>query len=98
REAARAVAAAMPFLAAAKRVVILTVAEDNDGDPGDTARLVVALRRHDVAAEAHHIEAGRGSAADMLLGTASEIGAGLLIMGGYGHSRLRELVFGGVTE
>jgi nucleotide-binding universal stress UspA family protein len=98
REAARAVAAAMPFLAAAKRVVILTVAEDGDDDRGDTARLVVALRRHDVAAAAHHIESGRGSAADTLLGTASEIGAGLLVMGGYGHSRLRELVFGGVTE
>jgi nucleotide-binding universal stress UspA family protein len=98
REAARAVAAAMPFLTAAKRVVILTVAEDDETDRRDTARLVVALRRHDIAAEAHHIEPGRGGAADMLLGTASEIGAGLLVMGGYGHSRLREFVFGGVTE
>jgi nucleotide-binding universal stress UspA family protein len=38
------------------------------------------------------------SAADAVMGAASEIGAGLLVMGGYGHSRLRELVFGGVTE
>jgi nucleotide-binding universal stress UspA family protein len=98
REAARAVAAAMPFLAAAGRVVILAVAEDDESDRGETARLTVALRRHDVPAETHHIEAGRGSAADTLLGTASEISAGLLVMGGYGHSRLREFVFGGVTE
>jgi nucleotide-binding universal stress UspA family protein len=98
REAARAVAAAMPFLAAAKRVVILTVAEGDKADHSDTARLVVALRRHDITAEAHCLQPGSRSAADTLLGAASEIGAGLLIMGGYGHSRLRELVFGGVTE
>jgi hypothetical protein len=52
REAARAVAAAMPFLATAKRVVVLAVAEDSKAGRGDTARLVVALQRHDIAAEA----------------------------------------------
>ena len=98
REAARAVAAAMPFLAMAKRVVVLAVAEDSKAGRGDTARLVVALQRHDIAAEARHMEAGSRSAADTLLGAARELGAGLLVMGGYGHGRLRELVFGGVTE
>lgn len=98
REAARAVAAAMPFLAAAKRVVILTAAEDDKTDRRDTARLVVALQRHDIAAESRNLQPGSRSAADTLLAAASEIGAGLLVMGGYGHSRLRELVFGGVTE
>jgi nucleotide-binding universal stress UspA family protein len=98
REAARAVAAAMPFLATAKRVVILAVAEDSKAGRGDMARLVVALQRHDIAAEARHMEAGSRSAANTLLGAASELGAGLLVMGGYGHGRLRELVFGGVTE
>jgi nucleotide-binding universal stress UspA family protein len=98
REAARAVAAAMPFLATAKRVVILAVAEDSKAGRGDVARLVVALQRHDIAAEARHMEAGSRSAADTLLGAAREFGAGLLVMGGYGHGRLRELVFGGVTE
>jgi nucleotide-binding universal stress UspA family protein len=98
REAARAVGAAMPFLAQAKRVAILTAVEDDRTDSNDAARLLAALRRHDIAAEARQLRPGSRSAADTLLGAASEIGAGLLVMGGYGHSRLRELVFGGVTE
>jgi nucleotide-binding universal stress UspA family protein len=98
REAARAVGAAMPFLTQAKRVAILTAAEDDHTDNSDAARLLATLRRHDIAAEAHQLRPGSRSAAETLLAAASEIGAGLLVMGGYGHSRLRELVFGGVTE
>jgi nucleotide-binding universal stress UspA family protein len=98
REAARAVGAAMPFLVQAKRVAILTAAEDDRAEHSDAARLLATLRRHDIAAEARQLRPGSRSAADALLAEASEIGAGLLVMGGYGHSRLRELVFGGVTE
>jgi len=98
REAARAVAAAMPFLAKAKRAVILTVAEDDRTGRGDAARLLITLQRHDIAVETRHLQPGPRGAADTLLAAASEIGAGLLVMGGYGHGRLRELVFGGVTE
>jgi nucleotide-binding universal stress UspA family protein len=98
REAARAVAAAMPFLAQAKRVVILTAAEDDRTDRSEAARLLVTLQRHDIAAEARRLQPGSRNAADTLLAAAGEIDAGLLVMGGYGHSRLRELVFGGVTE
>jgi nucleotide-binding universal stress UspA family protein len=98
REAVRAVAAAIPFLAEAKRVVILTATEDDRTDRSDAARLLVTLQRHDITVDARHLQPGPRSAADAVLGTANEIGAGLLVMGGYGHSRLRELVFGGVTE
>lgn len=98
REAARAVTAAWPFLAQAKRVVILTVAEDDRMDRESGARLFATLQRHNAATEARHLPRGLSSTADALLTTAAEIGAGLLVMGGYSHSRLRELVFGGVTE
>lgn len=98
REAARAVAAAMPFLAAAKRVVILTAAEDDRTDRSSVARLLLTLQRHGIPVEPLHLQLSSGSVADTLLAAASEMGAGLLVMGGYGHSRLRELVFGGVTE
>jgi len=97
REAARAVTAAWPFLTKAKRIVILTVAEDDRMDQESGARLLATLRRHNPASEARHLQRGAGNAAEDLLATAAEIGAGLLVMGGYSHSRLRELMFGGVT-
>jgi nucleotide-binding universal stress UspA family protein len=98
REAARAVAAAMPFLKEAKRIVILTATEKDRGDRDSAARLLVTLKRHDLVVEGHHLQPGSHSTAETLLAAASEIEAGLLVMGGYGHSRLREQVFGGVTE
>ncbi len=98
REAARAVAAAMPFLAAARRIVILAASEDGRSENSAAARLQIALQRHGLTAETRHLQAGSRKSADALLEAASEIDAGLLVMGGYGHSRLREFVFGGVTE
>jgi len=102
-EAARAVTAAMPFLAAAQQVVILTV-DEGGGDAEDrdesAERLARSLRWHGLAATARRLHTdAAGGAAEALLAAASggEIGAGLLVMGGYGHGRLRELVFGGVT-
>lgn len=97
REAARAVTAALPFLAKAKRIAVLTVAEDDRMDRESGARLFAALQRHNAAIEARHVQPGSRSTAATLLATAAEIGAGLLVMGGYSHSRVRELIFGGVT-
>ncbi len=98
REAARAVTAAAPFLAKAKRIVILTVPEDSRIDREAGTRLFATLHRHNPATEARHLQPGSRGAAETLLAAAAEIGAGLLVMGGYGHSRMRELIFGGVTE
>jgi len=98
REAARAVTAATPFLVRAVRVAILVAAEGRRGDPDAPGRLCATLRRHNPAVEVRLLQPGSGGAAEALLAAAAEIGAGLLVMGGYGHSRLRELVFGGVTE
>lgn len=95
-EAARAVTAAMPFLKEAGDVTILTV-----GDPcppeSNAEALAGYLASHGVKATIRAVEAGGGSMSATLLGAAGESGADLMVMGAYTHSRLRELVFGGVT-
>jgi len=96
REAAHAVAAAMPLLARAKRVVILTVAEDQRDANDATERLAASLRWHGVAVTLRRLDPTPAGAAEALLAAAREEGA-LLVMGGYGHSRVREWIFGGVT-
>jgi len=98
REAALAVCAADPFLALAKRVVVLTATEGEPSDDGSVARLIDTLRRHGPEVQSRTLPADSRSAANRLLAAAVEAGAGLLVMGGYGHSRLREWMFGGVTE
>ncbi len=97
REAARAVTAAMPLLSAARHVAILTVAEDDAAASGEDPLLSAALRRHGPEVSARYLPPGPHGAPDTLLAAASEIGA-LLVMGGYGHSRLREWIFGGFTR
>jgi nucleotide-binding universal stress UspA family protein len=99
-QAARAVALAMPFLARAKEVVIVTVEEAADrqpSQPDEAARLARNLAWHGLKATAEHLAPGsEGAAATLLAGIAAR--ADLLVMGGYGHSRLREFVFGGFTQ
>jgi nucleotide-binding universal stress UspA family protein len=96
REAARAAAAALPFVQIAKQIVIVTVAEDQDAPEEEAERLMAGLRWHGVPVSVRHLQPGGHGAADALLAAAREHAA-LLVMGGYGHSRLRELIFGGVT-
>lgn len=98
REAARAVADAMPILEAADRVFVLAV--DPGGALGDTpgADIAAHLARHDIAVEASSMESRELSPADILLNRASDLSADMIVMGAYGRSRLRELVLGGVTR
>ena len=96
-EAARAVTAAMPFLAIAKQIQILTVAEEQGVSDEEAARLVTNLRRHGLQAAARHLQPDPRGAADTLLTAAGEQAA-LVVMGAYGHSRLREWIFGGFTQ
>jgi len=95
RQAARAVAYAMPFLARATEVAVLTVEEEGGGD--DAERLVGYLAWHGVNAHADRLAPGADGAAATLLAAASAK-AGLLVMGGYGHTRFTEWVFGGFTQ
>lgn len=99
REAARALADAAPFLRRAAEITIVTVTDDKHFDNRlPASHLVDALARGGVAAQL--VEASRGSArvGDVLLGSARVRSADLLVMGGYGHSRFRELVLGGATR
>jgi nucleotide-binding universal stress UspA family protein len=97
-EAARAVTAAMPFVSLAKQILIMTVAEDERTiEEEGAARLMANLRWDGFTASVRRLEPGAQGAAETLLMAAREQAA-LLVMGGYGHSRLREWIFGGFTQ
>ncbi|HEY0419409.1 MAG TPA: universal stress protein, partial [Acetobacteraceae bacterium] len=96
-EAAHAVAAAAPFLARAERVVIFSVEEQPGEHDPSCDRLARALRWHNPNVAVRHLP-GDQAPAEVLVAAARELRAGMLVMGGYGHSRLREIVFGGFTR
>ena len=98
REAAGAVSAALPFIAQAERVVILTVEGDDDAEDRSPERLQRVLRWHNPAVLMHRLVREHGSVAETLLAAARQAESDLLVMGGYGHTRLREAVFGGFTR
>lgn len=98
REAARAVSAATPILEKCKRVVVLTATVNAEDDTGSVDRLVVALRRHGLSVEAEKLRLAKSGDADNVLDAARNLPSPLLVMGGYGHSRVREMVFGGFTK
>jgi nucleotide-binding universal stress UspA family protein len=99
REARRAVIDALPFLIAARHVLVATIAEDERVSACDSVADVVRfLMKHGVKARSEVLDADKMDAAEALLTTATETGADLVVAGGYGHSRLREWAFGGVTR
>ena len=95
-QAARAVALAMPFLTRAAEILIVTVEERPD-ERAETDRLVRHLAWHGLAARAERLRPGPDGAAATLLSSLAGR-TDLLVMGGYGHSRVREWVFGGFTQ
>lgn len=97
-EAARAVTAAMPFLARSGRVVIMTVSDAAEQGTASAQILAEQLRWHRLEVEARFVRPGREPGARALVSAAREVNAELVVMGGYGHSRLREFVFGGFTR
>jgi nucleotide-binding universal stress UspA family protein len=100
-EAARALTAAMPLLAKAQRIEVLS-ANEEDGQVAQcldcSERVVQHLRWHGVNATGHFIIPAGRPAPDAILETARGLHADFLVMGGYGHGRLREFVFGGFTR
>jgi nucleotide-binding universal stress UspA family protein len=96
-EAARALAAALPLLEVAHRVILVGVAEESYTVPQTLEHLIKQLAWHGIAAESRVIT-GKASAATQLPIAAVDLHADLLVVGGFGHGPLRELVFGGVTR
>jgi len=94
-ESAHALRAALPLLAQASAVHLVMVEEKADALPALDA--AAYLSRHDIHAETHAI-APNGPIAATLLETAGRLGAGLIVMGLFGRSRLRELLLGGVSR
>jgi len=95
-QAARVVAGALPILRKAEQVTVVTVGEI--GRSPSATDLVAYLGRHDVRATHEAIAADHGPVGAALLKHAKQIQADLLIMGAYGHSRLREMILGGATR
>jgi nucleotide-binding universal stress UspA family protein len=94
----RAVAAAVPLLATARRVELVTVGADEADVAASRAEVMRYLGWHGITATARHVKPASRSVGDALLHEASEARTGMLVMGAYSHSRLRELLLGGVTR
>src|SRR6185312_439072 len=98
RDAACAVSAALPFIQAARRVVVLTVEEAADTSDRSHRRLLHSLRWTNPNTAVRCLPRDGRAPVEVLLGAAVAAGSTLLVMGGYGHARLREAVFGGFTR
>jgi nucleotide-binding universal stress UspA family protein len=99
RAAARAVADAIPVLGKSGRIEIVSVTnEPGKQDEIEGADIGRHLARHGLKVDVHRISGGDIDVADALLSHAADSSADFMVMGGYGHSRLREFVLGGVTR
>ncbi len=96
QEAANAMKAALPLLALASGVTLLTVAEKDSPFPARSA--AAYLSRHGIHADVLERDAGGASIEQVIRSVAAERQAALIVQGAYGHSRLRQMLFGGVTR
>src|SRR4051794_2606783 len=99
REAARAVAEAIPYLHKAKEVAVLVVTDGRPVEQEATLGTDVLnhLKHHRIDAVLVRTESGNSGVGEKLIAEAQGRKADLIVMGGYGHSRLREWLLGGVT-
>lgn len=93
-----AVSAAIPFMQLAKSVRIISVDRDGSNRQASQAEVLAYLRCHGIGATAQVVAPELRSVGDTLLAVGAEHEAGLLIMGAYSHSRLREMLLGGATR
>jgi nucleotide-binding universal stress UspA family protein len=99
RPAARAIADSLPFLQRAKSIdiVVVTGERDKSGEITGT-NMRRHLARHGVTVEIKHITRGGAGVQNAILAHVADTGADFMVLGGYGHSRLREFILGGVTR
>jgi nucleotide-binding universal stress UspA family protein len=93
-----AVSAAIPFLQRAQSVEVVSVDRDAGGHQASQSEVLAYLRCHSIEAKARVVAPESRSVGETLLATAVDAGAGLLVMGAYAHSRLREMLLGGATR
>jgi nucleotide-binding universal stress UspA family protein len=98
RLAARALRDAAPFLARADAITIISINEAEAPADASAATLAAHLARHDLAARIERSSADHADIQPAILSIAADAGLDLIVMGGYGHSRLRERILGGVTR
>lgn len=97
-EAARAVSAAIPILTRAERVVVVSALERGEKSSKSARELARYLRWHRIDPEVRCFNGDSSPTPQVLLSAAQECRADMVVMGGYGHSRMREVIFGGCTQ
>jgi nucleotide-binding universal stress UspA family protein len=100
REAVRAISDAMPLLESANRVSVVTInakADDPENAGIPAADIGLHLARHGIETQTKSLYGAPAAIGELLLATARDESADLLVMGAYGHARFREILLGGVT-
>ena len=94
REAARAFKAALPLLNNVKKIDMLMVAAEE----GAEIAIAQHINRHGFEVDVHQIDGGHFDVGSILLKQAKTLDSQMIVMGAYGHSRIRELILGGTTQ
>jgi nucleotide-binding universal stress UspA family protein len=95
-QAARAIREAMPALKLATSVTLVSVGEEGEDYPSTDASAY--LSRHGVVSDLRAFAEAEGAPDTLIMQVAKEVGAGAILIGAFGHSRLRETLLGGVTR
>ena len=101
REASRALGDALPLLESARQVTVMSIHASSGARVADhvaTARLAAYLRSHGIEPQLDHSTVDDTGTGEWLLSRAADLSIDLIVMGAYAHTRLRELVLGGVTR
>jgi nucleotide-binding universal stress UspA family protein len=101
REATRATFDALPFLERAKKIRLITVGEETDSDGNKLilpAEVAATLARHGLNVDVELVPKSGRHYGDAILARVAADGSDLLVMGAYGHSRMREFILGGATR
>lgn len=98
RGAARAIADALPLLKRARQIDVVTIEQKEQRKELRGAQIAEHLARHKLGVDLKSIVAPGGDVANVILSQAADSGTDLLVMGGYGHTRLREFILGGATR